>query len=327
MNLFMVIGIVLLIFGVVTAFWGYRLHALFRFLAGFGVGAMAGFFALSSERGKDLGMLIVIPLLLGVILGVICVVLKRVWVFIECFGYGFVLTAFLIIRSSVGPVESVEFVFSILMDRSYALTRIILPAALAGCAAGVVGIFIWRIWIILSTGLWGGVLSCAGLVCLKMNFTIAATAALLIAVFGIVCQFVRTGKARRRVQESREPWPVQPHQPEPWSGQRQLPHPEPWSGQQQPVQPEIWPGQRQPVQPESWSGQRQPSQPAPWSGQQQPVQPESWPGQQPAAAAEEAWGEAAQEVQDAEAVLFCSQCGNRLGENEIFCPECGKKVR
>ena len=297
MGFYVVPGIILLIIGVLIAFFGYWLHAVFAFCAGFFGGLTIGCF-LVSTAWSEIGWsaMIIAGVFLGIGLGVLCVMLKKLWVFIECFGCGFVLTAVLIIRFSFGSFESIQFLFSVFTDGSYALTRIVLPAALVGCIAGVAGIFLSRIWIIIFTSLWGGVFCCIGLAFLALDFTTAEIVSLLISVLGIVYQIVRTGRAGKEaaaVQTAQAPWPVWP----------------------QSSQPTPWPGQPQSSRP----GQPQPSQPAPWPGQPQM-------GADGEAAGKDGGKERSGE-QSTETVLFCTHCGNKLGENDIFCPECGKKAR
>lgn len=70
------------------------------------------------------------------------------------FDYGFILTALLLVRAALfswGSIASIA-----LFRGSDIIVRVIIPAVIVGCIAGVIGLHLSCAWIIISTAFWGG---------------------------------------------------------------------------------------------------------------------------------------------------------------------------
>lgn len=312
-------GPVFLICGIVEAFWGYRLRYIFRFLFGLLAGALIGCLIGLLTIGRDGAA--ILGVVLGLFTGIISAVWEKVSVFIEFFTYGFAVTAALLGREYL---SSWKFFFSIVLGKENELiVRVFVPAIIVGCIAGCIGLFVSRIWIIISTAFWGGILSIAGLRlsiallsgngfrgnALMIPIALDYLIGIVIIVAGMIYQFKTTGHSRKKER-------AVPYQARFQNGQ---PRQEPFGGQ--PWQSQFQGGQfqRAPFTATQDMPSSAPPQMAPGM-----EQPQVTPNEEPPELYQEKTLPSEQGGFD---VRFCSECGNKIEPGEIFCPECGNKVR
>lgn len=181
-----ILDFIILICGIVQAFWGYRLRRIFRFipglLAGMLTGGAAGLFMIGTGGAAVMG------LIFGILFGIVGIVWEKVSVFIEFFDYGFVLTALLLGRTALSSWDSIAYMA--LSGGSSIIVRIVVPAVIVGCIAGAIGLHVFRAWIIFSTAFWGGVLCTIALVPFLRMFGVAG---ILTIPAGIIYQLKTTG--------------------------------------------------------------------------------------------------------------------------------------
>lgn len=139
------------------------------------------------------------------------------------FDYGFILTALLLVRAALfswGSIASIA-----LFRGSDIIVRVIIPAVIVGCIAGVIGLHLSCAWIIISTAFWGGGI-CGG--CLSFLGVFAIVAGLLVMAAGIRYQLKTTGISLKKEEPGQTT-------PSPWQPQTGQPvHPQPQAGE--PVQ-------------------------------------------------------------------------------------------
>ncbi len=204
---FVILDIIILIFGIVLAFWGYKLRRIYQFILGLLTGLLTGGAAGLFMIGT--GGAVVMGLILGILFGIIGIVWEKVAVFIEFFDYGFVLTALLLGRTALSSWDSITNMA--LSGVSGIITSIVVPAVIVGCIAGVIGLFIFRAWIIFSTAFWGGVLCTITLVPFLHIFAVVG---ILIIPAGIIYQLKTTGiSLKKDAAEQAAPLPVQQMRP------------------------------------------------------------------------------------------------------------------
>lgn len=199
MGLLIGIGIVLLIYGVVKALFGYKLYKISLFFVGFLVGAVIGGLIGVVARNMIVGILA--ALLLGVLFGFLNIVLAKLGIFIQCFAYGFMAVMAPAVMKLMDTSTLLQGGYNYLMTGSSGLSdpRDMIPIALiVGIITGVIGVILSRIMIILTTAVFGGMAGGVGLCILVGNFEIGLLliVAVAIAVLGMVVQFLTTGRKK-----------------------------------------------------------------------------------------------------------------------------------
>lgn len=196
----MVCGIVMLLIGLMTAFFGYSLYKLYLFMSGFLIGALIGIVIAASGYPEG----IPIGLVLGIVLGFFSIVLKKTGAFLQWFSTGTILMLLLgsadkllmLVTALIRGTTSIEYLMPYIFNDMEA--RIIL-ALIVGVAAGILGVIWMRTFIILSTSIVGGILSGTG-ICLitqSISLYLLLGGALCIAILGIIIQFRKPEKKKR----------------------------------------------------------------------------------------------------------------------------------
>ena len=183
------IGIILLVYGVVKALFGYKLYRISLFFAGFFVGAAI----------EGTAVAIIAGLLLGILFGILNVVLMKLGIFIQCFVYGFMAVMVPAVMKLMNTSTLIHGGINYLMTGSSGLDdpRDMVPLALiVGIILGIIGVILSRFIIILTTAVFGGMMSGLGLCALLGDFNtgLLLVTAMAIAVLGMVVQFLTTGK-------------------------------------------------------------------------------------------------------------------------------------
>ena len=196
----MVCGIVMLLIGLMTAFFGYSIYKLYLFMSGFLIGALIGIVIAASGYPEG----IPIGLVLGIVLGFFSIVLKKTGAFLQWFSTGTILMLLLgsadkllmLVTALIRGTTSIEYLMPYIFNDMEA--RIIL-ALIVGVAAGILGVIWMRTFIILSTSIVGGILSGTG-ICLitqSISLYLLLGGALCIAILGIIIQFRKPEKKKR----------------------------------------------------------------------------------------------------------------------------------
>lgn len=199
-------GILLFAIGIASAFWGYKLRALFRFIPGLWAGALIG-----GATGFALTMGPIGAVIGAVLFGIICAVIssasEKTGVFLEFFSYGYApVLAFVAVSGSIFVA--------------------IIPAAIAGAITGMLGRFVSRMWIIVTTSLVGGLMGGVGLGLVTANPMLGFVGGLAMIIGGICVQLNITGvpakieaaaqsKGKTATQPSAPPMPELHPEPRP----------------------------------------------------------------------------------------------------------------
>ena len=186
-----VLGIILLLYGLCKAFFGYKLYKISLFFAGVLIGVGIGIIAC-----RGVITTVVVSILLGILCGILSVVLMRVGIFLQCFIYGVLAIMIPTIVSTLIGLANVEGLISVGVSliqtgRTGIDFTSSLPLALVvGLLAGVLGVIFTRILLIVSTALIGGLVSGVGicLLILQMNVVVVGITGLTIMILGIVIQ-------------------------------------------------------------------------------------------------------------------------------------------
>ena len=197
-----VIGLILLIYGLIKACFGYKLYRLSLFFTGFLVGAVIGGIIGAASSGAAVA--IIAGLILGILCGILNVFLLKVGIFIQCFVYGFMAVMIPSIISQLVDNANLNSLLNIGMNLlSTGSTGVnlfsALPIALVvALIVGILGVIISRILIILTTGIFGGMIGGAGLCIMisQFNLTVLIIAAMFLAVLGIIVQMKTTNKSK-----------------------------------------------------------------------------------------------------------------------------------
>lgn len=164
-GVFQIIGVVLLLYGLVNAFFGYKLFKLVLTIIGFLTGAVIGAVVslLVGDGSPNGGVTLLCVLIGGIIGAVLAVALHRLGVFLAVGAMGFVL--FFLVTKSV-PV-----------------------ALLLGIICGIIGAVLEKYAIIVSTALSGGSVAATGIgLIASLGSGVTVVIGLLIGVCGIVFQ-------------------------------------------------------------------------------------------------------------------------------------------
>ncbi|MCM1088836.1 MAG: DUF4203 domain-containing protein [Muribaculaceae bacterium] len=199
MGLLIGIGIILLIYGVVKALFGYKLYKISLFFVGFLVGAVVGGLIGVAAGSAVVGVLA--ALLLGVLFGFLNIVLAKLGIFIQCFAYGFMAVMAPAVMKLMDTSALIQGGYNLLTTGSSGLSdpRDMIPIALiVGIIIGIIGVIFSRIMIILTTAVFGGMAGGVGLCLLVGNFEIGLLliVAAAIAVLGMGVQFLTTGRKK-----------------------------------------------------------------------------------------------------------------------------------
>ncbi|MCM1145856.1 MAG: DUF4203 domain-containing protein, partial [Lachnoclostridium sp.] len=199
MELLIGIGIILLIYGVVKALFGYKLYKISLFFVGFLVGAVVG--GLIGVAAGNAVVAILAALLLGVLFGFLNIVLAKLGIFIQCFAYGFMAVMAPAVMKLMDPSALIQGGYNLITTGSSGLSdpRAMIPIALiVGIIIGIIGVIFSRIIIILTTAVFGGMAGSVGLCLLVGNFEIGLLliVAAAIAILGMVVQFLTTGRKK-----------------------------------------------------------------------------------------------------------------------------------
>lgn len=204
-----VIGIVLLIYALIKAMFGYKLYKLSLFFMGFLVGGVVGGL-LGAVAMDNAVVAVILGLVLGILCGILNIILMKVGIFIQCFAYGFLAIMIPSIISNLQRFLSFEGIMNAAYN--YAATGStginpysLMPIALiVGIIVGVLGVILSRILIIITTGIYGGMIGGAGFCMLigNLNPGVLIAVALIIAVLGMIVQFLTTGKKNPAVESN-----------------------------------------------------------------------------------------------------------------------------
>lgn len=163
-GLLSVAGIVMLVWGLVNAFFGYKIFKIVLAVCGFLTGVfIGGVPALLLAGDGSVGLAVLLIPVCGIIGAVLAVVLHKVGVFLSVGAMGFIIFLLLLQNTSI--------------------------ALVLGIVCGIAGVVLEKYAIIISTGLSGGFLAAAGaafLVELGVAGTVAA--GLVIGICGIIVQ-------------------------------------------------------------------------------------------------------------------------------------------
>lgn len=195
-----ILGIILLFYGLVKAAFGYKLYRIALFCVGFLVGAVIGGLIGAALGGKIVA--VIVGLLIGILFGFLNIVLEKLGIFIQCFAYGFMVVMVPAVIKLMNAQTLLQGGYNYLMTGSSGLSdpRDMIPFALiVGIIFGIIGVILSRIIIILTTSVFGGIMSGMGLCMLIGNFEIGLllVVALIIAAMGMIVQFKTTGKKEK----------------------------------------------------------------------------------------------------------------------------------
>jgi len=189
-------GVIFLVLGLVMAMFGYKVYKFFLFCDGFFFGVIIG-----AIIGNDANPLM-LGLLLGILSGTLCVLFMRIGIFIMLFFRGFLMVMIPSvkgqIREMLTPDKLLEILLELITEGGAEIQIIdqdvIMPAILTGLVLGILGVIFMRVLIILSTGLYGGLMSGAGLCMVTGRFSIEMLlcVGIVISLIGIVLQFSTT---------------------------------------------------------------------------------------------------------------------------------------
>lgn len=162
------IMLLLLLFGALECFFGYRIFrvitALVGFIVGAAIGGVLGFFA-AQQIGALIGGLIV-----GILGGFLAFKLYKLGVFVICFFAGAALG--LVLGAAAGD-QSMAFAF----------------AGIAGLALGVLGVILTGPLIIISTAVGGGMSCGMSLGTIMSNMGLGLLLGVVLSIVGILLQF------------------------------------------------------------------------------------------------------------------------------------------
>jgi hypothetical protein len=174
------------IYGVIKAFFGYKLHWKFQFVSCFFIGILFGWIMVSDLLGYKPYILMGASLLIGVLLGVAGIKIEKVLNFVKCFWNGYL--AFLSL------FHAIEFLYNITPSNSFFF------CVIAGVIAGIAGLKFSDIGIIITAGIGGGSLSSLvlwGVTALLFpylnNIIVYLIVTLILAGLGIYVQIKTTG--------------------------------------------------------------------------------------------------------------------------------------
>lgn len=163
-----VIMLLLLLFGALECFFGYRIFriitALVGFIVGGAIGGVLGFFA-AQQIGALIGGLVV-----GILGGFLAFKLYKLGVFVICFFAGAALG--LVLGAAAGD-QSMAFAF----------------AGIAGLALGVLGVLLTGPLIIISTAIGGGMSCGMSLGTIMSNMGLGLLLGVVLSIAGILLQF------------------------------------------------------------------------------------------------------------------------------------------
>ena len=169
--IFVPLGIVLLLWGLANAFFGYKIFKVVLAITGFFTGMLllpmvVGlflFFSTDISEGSSIALIVLLGLVGGVIGAVLAVLLYKVGVFFSVGMMGFI-------------------VFFVIVQQVW-------PALALGIICGIVGVILDKYVIIVSTGLSGGSLAGVGVGMITGNFGAFLIAiGLIFGICGIVFQ-------------------------------------------------------------------------------------------------------------------------------------------
>ncbi len=169
--IFVPLGIVLLLWGLANAFFGYKIFKVVLAITGFFTGMLllptvVGlflFFSTDISEGSSIALIVLLGLVGGVIGAVLAVLLYKVGVFFSVGMMGFI-------------------VFFVIVQQVW-------PALVLGIICGIVGVILDKYVIIVSTGLSGGSLAGVGVGMITGNFGAFLIAiGLIFGICGIVFQ-------------------------------------------------------------------------------------------------------------------------------------------
>ena len=162
------IMLLLLLFGALECFFGYRIFrvitALVGFIVGAAIGGVLGFFT-AQQLGALIGGLVV-----GILGGLLAFKLYKLGVFVICFFAGAALG--LVLGAAAGD-QSMAFAF----------------AGIAGLALGVLGVILTGPLIIISTAIGGGMSCGMSLGTIMSNMGLGLLLGVVLSIVGILLQF------------------------------------------------------------------------------------------------------------------------------------------